>query len=110
MVRIDADSKSRQAVLTVVSTDERVTEHGPFDLVIYASIAAEPYMPSLPGSAEFGKAGGEQLHSCECTDEVLQRLISRKKRVAVVGASKSGVDMILALLAAGLDIDTCTVG
>lgn len=107
VLRVSAQSKSRTAFLSVATMTAMgtttVSEHGPFDLVLYASIASEPNLPTLPNARAFHAASGEQLHSAACSDEALQRLIATPGRIAVVGSSKSAADVLLALLAAGID-------
>ena len=101
VVRMSADSKARTAILTVVSGDgeqpSRTTTHGPFDLVIYASIAAMPHTPRLRNAHSFEAAGGEQLHASQCTEATIERLVAQRSRVAVVGGSKSAADIVLAM-------------
>ena len=104
VVAIDASANGRSAMLSTATTglNEKqahmhVESHGPFDLVIFASIASEPHVPHLPNSGAYFQSGGEQLHASECSHEVLTRLIAEQKRIAVVGGSKSAADVVLAL-------------
>jgi hypothetical protein len=102
---IDADAKKRTAKLSVLREEHgrRKSEtYGPYDLVIFASIAAEPHVPYLAGSSDFHGLGGRQFHASECNDEMLTRLAQGKSRVAVIGGSKSGADIVLALIERGV--------
>lgn len=103
IVAIDADSKVHTATLKVMRKESALKFYGPFDLVIYASIASEPYMPHMANSGAFFKAGGVQLHSSECDDATLARLVAQQRSFAVIGGSKSAGDVVLSLMKRGVN-------
>ena len=86
----------RTATLTVVDeASGEVREEGPFDFVIYASLASEPHMPALPGADAFA---GRQFHSSQVGTRAFRELAEARGRVAVVGGSKSACDTVLNFL------------
>ena len=109
---VDYCSYSRTATLTVNRRggrgEEKETsageaqsaqqaEMGPFDLVIFASLAAQPAVPSIPGDFQ-----GRSCHSSQATSETIAAIAERGERVVVVGAGKSSCDVVLALRRAGV--------
>ena len=78
-------------------------EVGPFDLVIFASLAAQPAVPSIPGDFQ-----GRSCHSSQATPETLAAIAERGERVVVVGAGKSSCDVVLALRRAGVAAEKLT--
>ena len=76
---------------------------GPFDMVIYASLASQPVVPTLPGTFY-----GHACHACEVNDSLLAKAAAGRQRVVVVGAGRSGCDQVLALLKAGVENDRIT--
>ena len=110
-------SYSRTATLTVNGRGECSEENaslvedaqgkrarmGPFDLVIFASLAAQPAVPSIPGDFQ-----GRSCHSSEATPELIAGIVERGERVVVVGAGKSSRDIVLALRRAGVAAEKLT--
>ena len=78
-------------------------EMGPFDLVIFASLAAQPAVPRMPGHFQ-----GRSCHSSEATPEVIAAIADGGERVVVVGAGKSSCDVVLALQRAGVAAEKLT--
>ena len=76
-----------------------VGEEGPFDLVVFASTAARPIMPSIPGASAFR---GHSCHASAVGPSLLARIASERRHVVVVGAGRSACDIVLALLDAGV--------
>ncbi|KAL3931108.1 MAG: hypothetical protein SGPRY_001264 [Prymnesium sp.] len=76
---------------------------GPFDMVVYASITSHPFVPSLPGSFE-----GHACHACELNESLLASIAGSTSRVLVIGAGRSGCDVVLSLLRAGVGGDRFT--
>ncbi|MGA0566672.1 FAD-dependent oxidoreductase [Rathayibacter sp. KR2-224] len=98
---LDYSSANRTATLTV--TDSRTGEErsaGPYDLVIWASMAAVGSIPELPGAEEFH---GRQLHTVSYSDAEFDQIMRDKKRVVVVGAGKGACDVALSLRRAGYE-------
>lgn len=62
---------------------------GPFDMVIFASVAQQPYTPTLPG-----RLHGESCHASEASAARVASIVSNKQRVVVVGAGKSACDVV----------------
>lgn len=83
--------------------DDEDEEVGPFDLVVFASLAAQPSVPALPG-----RFLGRSCHSSEATPELLARIAEAGERVVVVGAGKSSCDVVLALRRAGVAAEKLT--
>jgi cation diffusion facilitator CzcD-associated flavoprotein CzcO len=100
--RVDAvsyRSADRTGTLTVTDTHTgEVSTSDPYDLVIWASMAAYPAMPQLPGSDRFA---GRQLHTTRFTTDELASIVHEKRRVIVVGGGKAACDVVLGLTRAG---------
>ena len=76
---------------------------GPFDMVVYASLASQPVIPTLSGSFS-----GHACHACEVSESLLAEAVAGRHRVVVVGAGRSGCDQVLALLRAGVACNRIT--
>ncbi|CAE7204896.1 ethA [Symbiodinium natans] len=85
------DSKSRLAHL-VVAKESVEKREGPYNLVIFASLSGSAKMPDIPNRGFTGKL----LHSCELKAKTMSEIIDAKSSVLVIGAGKSGCDMIQA--------------
>lgn len=94
-------SSDRTGTLTIrdVRTGE-VRESGPYDMVIWASMAAYGNIPRLEGSDAFQ---GQQIHTVQFKDTALQDIMDNGRRVVVVGGGKAAVDVVLGLKRAGYD-------
>lgn len=68
----------------------QIQKHGPFDLVVFASFSCKPVTPNI----DCGKFTGKMMHSKDVKREILDDILRRNLAVVVVGASKSGSDMI----------------
>lgn len=88
---------TRKATLLTKQLDRSPRSEGPFDLVVYASLSGKPDVPKIPHSG----FEGLELHSSGLKPEVLQDILANGRRVAVVGAGKSGADMVAALHCSG---------
>ena len=108
VTRIAASSKSRTATLAVARPGGGEVQHGPYDLIIFASIASEPHVPHLSHSDGYYAAGGRQIHASECSDAILSQLVDASSHVAVVGGSKSAADIVLALVDRGMSSERLT--
>ena len=73
---------------------------GPFDMAVFASVAAQPSVPAVPGTFT-----GTACHACEVSAALLQRITAERLKVVVVGAGRSSCDLILALVSAGVPAD-----
>ena len=115
---VDHRSYSRTATLTVKrrsgrgeekeasageAQSEQQAEMGPFDLVIFASLAAQPAVPTMPGHFQ-----GRSCHSSQATSETVAAIAEEGERVVVVGAGKSSCDVVLALRRAGVAAEKLT--
>lgn len=92
-------SADRTGTLKVTDTrtgDVRTT--GPYDLVIWASMAAFGDIPPLPGREQFQ---GRQLHTTQFSTSELEDIVRTNRRVIVVGGGKAACDVVLALRRAG---------
>ncbi|HSU12737.1 NAD(P)/FAD-dependent oxidoreductase [Longimicrobium sp.] len=78
--------------VTAAAADGREEAHDVDWLVVCNGVFSEPFIPDLPGRAEFEAAGGRVLHTTQLHDaaEVTG------KRVAVVGYAKSAADVACA--------------
>ncbi|KAL1508140.1 hypothetical protein AB1Y20_007727 [Prymnesium parvum] len=92
VVAIEYSSSTRTAMLRVQKTASAPATHGPFDLVVFASVSGKPSLPPLDGAF-----GGALLHSSELRKPLLDEVVAKKKKVVVLGAGKSGCDMVSAL-------------
>lgn len=104
---LNYSSADRTGLLTV--TDTRTGEArtaGPYDLVIWASMAAFGSTPHLPGAEEFR---GRQLHTVSYSDGELADIVRHDKRVVVIGGDKAASDVALGLCRAGYDNFTWVV-
>ena len=91
------DAHTRTASVEVERSG-RFEDWGAFDLVVFASVAAHRYMPSLPGTFH-----GALWHASEASTFKVAALGSDAgRRVVIVGAGKSACDLVLALVAAGV--------
>ena len=92
---------TREATLVLKdSKSGKKRTEGPFDLVIYASQASEPVIPDIPGRKDFK---GKVYHSSDFKKEVVDKIVQDKKKVVVVGGSKSGCDLALCFQRSGYD-------
>ena len=83
--------RSREAHLVVESSGSS-SRKGPFNLVVFAAFAA---FPSVPRIWNHGFEG-QVLHSSELKDGIMDEILRKKSKVLVVGAGKSGCDMVCA--------------
>lgn len=98
---LDCDSSTRTATLHVTDTTTGETwSTAPYDLVIWASMAAYGDVPALPGAADFR---GRQLHTTDYTDAEFEQIVREGKRAVVVGGGKAACDVVLGLRRAGYD-------
>ena len=93
------DSASRTATLEI--RDPRTGETrttGPYDLVIWASMAASGEVPRLPGADRFL---GRQRHTTGFSTAEFEEAVSAGRRIVVVGGGKAACDIVLGLTRAG---------
>jgi cation diffusion facilitator CzcD-associated flavoprotein CzcO len=94
-------SADRTGTLTVTDTRTGATRTtGPYDLVIWASMAAYGNLPRLRGAETFA---GRQLHTTQFSTEELEDIIREQRRVVVVGGGKAACDVVLGLRRAGYE-------
>ena len=99
--RSSPPTAKREATLVVKdSVTGKIWTEGPYDLVIYASIASEPHIPDIPGRENYK---GQVLHSIDFKQEQYDNITQSGKKVLVVGGSKSGCDMALCFQRSGYD-------
>jgi cation diffusion facilitator CzcD-associated flavoprotein CzcO len=86
--------------VTSVDADgrERTEEFG--WLAVCNGVFSEPFVPDLPGRAEFEAAGGRVLHSTQLHDAA----DVAGKRVAVIGFAKSAADVACAAVDAAREV------
>lgn len=98
---LNYSSADRTAMLTVADTRTgEARTVGPYDLVIWASMAAFGPIPHLPGAEEFR---GRQLHTVSYSDAEFDDIVRHNKRVVLVGGGKAACDVALSLRRAGYD-------
>ena len=85
------------AVATVAAEGAEEQQWGPFEMVIYASLASTPWTPKLEG-----KFDGISCHACEVTQTLLETIAARQQRVVVVGGGKSSCEVAIGLIKAGV--------
>jgi cation diffusion facilitator CzcD-associated flavoprotein CzcO len=73
---------------------------GPYDLVVWASMAAHWRMPELPGSDRFR---GRQVHTTHYSDGAFEDIVEQGRHVVVVGGDKAACDVVLGLRRAGYE-------
>ncbi|MDQ3631248.1 MAG: NAD(P)/FAD-dependent oxidoreductase, partial [Actinomycetota bacterium] len=98
---LDCSTTDRTGRLIVSDSrtgETRITK--PYDLVIWASMAASGRIPSLPGADAFR---GRQLHTVEYSDAELEDIVRHNRRVVLVGGSKAACDVALGLRRMGHD-------
>jgi cation diffusion facilitator CzcD-associated flavoprotein CzcO len=98
---LNYSSADRTGTLTV--TDTRTGEArtaGPYDLVIWASMAAFGTIPHLANAEEFL---GRQLHTVSYTDAEFDDIVRDHKRVVLIGGGKAACDVALGLRRGGYD-------
>lgn len=94
-------SDDRTGTLSVTDTGTGDTRtSGPYDMVIWASMAAYGPIPHLAGSEAFR---GKQMHTVQYSDAEFADLVREGKRVVVVGGGKAACDVVLGLRRAGYD-------
>lgn len=93
------DSQAQEARIQVRDTRTgTLREEGPYDLVLFATLAAGNAMPELPGLSSFQ---GQAYHSSMIKEEVFERIVAQGKKVVVVGGNKSAADQVIAFHEAG---------
>jgi len=96
---IHYDSQSKKAYLMVCRAAERPMQMGPYDFVVFSSVAGIADLPPIPNWGFAGKV----LHSSQFKQQVMNDIIKKNLRVAVIGGGKSGTDMMVALQKANHD-------
>jgi cation diffusion facilitator CzcD-associated flavoprotein CzcO len=98
---LDYSSAGRTGTLTVADTRTGETRTaGPYDLVIWASMAAYGPIPHLPSAKEFR---GRQLHTVSYSDAEFDDIVRHNKRVVLIGGGKAACDVALGLRRSGYD-------
>ncbi|MDH2442367.1 FAD-dependent oxidoreductase [Amnibacterium sp. CER49] len=94
-------SDDRTATLSITDprTGKRRTS-GPYDLVVWASMAAYGAVPRLPGAEVFR---GRSLHTSQSSTAEIEEIIRTNRHVVVVGGGKAACDMVLGLRRAGYE-------
>lgn len=73
-------------------------ESGPYDMVIWASMAAYGNIPRLDGSESFR---GKQLHTTQFRSADFKDIVKNNKKLVVVGGGKAACDVVLGFWRAG---------
>ena len=94
---IHYDTKTQQATLKVQTATNpgsktETIETGPFDLVIHTAMCSEPVVPQFPEQENFR---GDIIHSQALKGKVMEKIIAEKKKVVVLGASKTATDLVM---------------
>lgn len=93
------DSQTGKGTLSITDTATgKERESGPYDMVIWASMAAYGNIPKLPDAALFK---GQQLHTTQYKPEVFDEIVRSGKKVLVVGGGKAACDVALSFHRAG---------
>ncbi|CAJ1431906.1 unnamed protein product [Effrenium voratum] len=92
------DSTSRLAFL-VVEQDSSTKRVGPYNLVVFASLSGMKRMPDIPNRGFSGKL----LHSSQLKADTMTDIISSHSKVLIIGAAKSGCDMVEAFQREGYE-------
>jgi cation diffusion facilitator CzcD-associated flavoprotein CzcO len=96
---LSCSSAERTATLTLTDVRTGSTRtSGPYDLVVWASMAAYGNVPRLPGAEGFR---GRQLHTTQYSDAEFEDVRRSGRRVVVVGGGKAACDVVLGLERAG---------
>jgi len=96
---VKMDSKSVTGTLVIEdSVTGETREEGPFDLIVYASMAVATPCPKLKGADQFL---GKQYHTCDWKTEDFDDAVKNNKKVVVVGGSKAACDQMLNFHRAG---------
>lgn len=90
---IEYNSSTRKTTLRYLKNNEVRQAEG-YDYVIYTEGCSSKKIPSIPGHEKFQ---GEIVHSFDAKNEHLKKWIQERKKIAVLGASKSAADIIVNL-------------
>jgi len=97
--RVNYRSDERTATISITDTSTgQSKESQPYDMVIWASMAAYGNLPEIPGSETFN---GNQYHTTKYKSEQFDDIIANNKKVIVVGGGKAACDIVLSLRRAG---------
>jgi len=96
---IHYDSQSKKASLIVCRASDGPVRMGPYDLVVYSSAACIANIPQIPNQGFAGKV----LHSSQFKQQVINEIMEKNLKVAVIGGGKSGTDMMVAFQRANYD-------
>lgn len=99
--KVKMDSATEKATLTIEDAKTQVErDEGPFDLVIFHALSTEPSTPTFPGQNDFE---GQQFHALDFKAKHFQEIVDKKKKVLVLGGSKTGCDMVLNFVRGGYE-------
>lgn len=92
VTQVAYSSSARTAMLTVQdAVSGEVRMEGPFDQVLFSSFSGKAHMPDVTDEG----FAGTLMHSGEMSEAVIERINAENLKVLVVGAGKSGADMMM---------------
>jgi cation diffusion facilitator CzcD-associated flavoprotein CzcO len=92
------DKKGTISITDTLTGQQR--ESGPYDMVIWASMASFGDIPKIRGAEQFR---GKQLHTSQYKTAEFNDIIKDNKKVIVVGGGKAACDVVLSLRRAGYE-------
>lgn len=96
---VDYNSLEKTGTISVVDTKTgQKRQSGPYDMVIWASMAAFGDTPSIREANQFN---GKQLHTTQYKTNEFNDIIQNNKRVIIVGGGKAACDVVLGFRRAG---------
>jgi cation diffusion facilitator CzcD-associated flavoprotein CzcO len=96
---VNYNSSTQKGTISVTDTlTGQQRESGPYDMVIWASMAAFGDVPSIKGAEKFI---GKQLHTTQYKTTEFNDIIKNNKKVIVVGGGKAACDVVLSFRRAG---------
>ncbi|WP_247232557.1 SidA/IucD/PvdA family monooxygenase [Telluribacter sp. SYSU D00476] len=96
---VDYNSANKKGTIRITDTltgEQR--ESGPYDMVIWASMAAFGDVPTIKGAEKFM---GKQLHTIQYKTADFNDIIDNNKKVIIVGGGKAACDVVLGFRRAG---------
>ncbi len=98
---VDYNSETKKGTISITDTvTGKKRESGPYDMVIWASMAAFGDIPNIAGAEKFK---GKQLHTTQYKAAEFEDIIKNNKKVVVVGGGKAACDVVLSFRRAGYD-------
>ena len=96
---VDYNPAGKTGTLSVTDTQTgQKRQSGPYDMVIWASMAAFGDVPAIRGANRFR---GKQLHTTQYKAREFNDIIEHNKKVIIVGGGKAACDVVLSFRRAG---------